>query len=394
MTRIGQNKRKFDDVMDSERSASTPQDVSNGPAEASVAATLRQARLRAGYDLRDVAETLRIRRVYLEAIEDARFGDLPGPVYAIGFVRGYAELLGLPGEELVLRFKDEIANIPNQTSLHFPEPVPEGRVPGGALLLIALLLALGAYGGWYYLSAKDRAIADVVPALPERFAVLLSNQTADPDDPAGALPPAMPDAMPEDGAEVVPEWATDAPLTAAEAPEAPAPATDPAPPAPAESARTLPAPAPVREDPPAPAAAAETGDEAYGSDVYAAEEGGDAVPAVTAEPAPPPAPPAAEVAALPPAAAGSGIVITATAQSWVQVRNAEGDLIMTRVLEPGETYRVPDVPGLRMVTGNAGGIRITVNGVEAPSLGNTGDVVRNVILEGDRLLAGTAARRR
>jgi len=75
------------------------------------------------------------------------------------------------------------------------------------------------------------------------------------------------------------------------------------------------------------------------------------------------------------------------------VRDSNGNLVMTRILEPGEVYRVPNTPGLRMVTGNAGGIRITVDGVETPSLGGMGDVVRNIVLDGERLLAGTAVGR-
>ncbi len=43
-----------------------------------VGALLKASRLRIGDDLRDIANILKIRYVYLEAIEDGRFEDLPG----------------------------------------------------------------------------------------------------------------------------------------------------------------------------------------------------------------------------------------------------------------------------------------------------------------------------
>src|SRR3989304_6123412 len=64
-------------------------------------------RARAGYgqDLVAVAAQLRIRATYLDAIEKGRFEDLPGATYAIGFVRSYAEYLGLDGADLGRRVR-------------------------------------------------------------------------------------------------------------------------------------------------------------------------------------------------------------------------------------------------------------------------------------------------
>ncbi len=120
----------------------------------SVAADLRDARLGLDRDLREIASALRIRHAYLEAIEEERFGDLPEPVYAIGFVRAYAGYLGLDGEEMVRRFKQEVSGLGKKTDLVFPEPFPESRITRSAILLISAILALAAYGGWYYLSTN------------------------------------------------------------------------------------------------------------------------------------------------------------------------------------------------------------------------------------------------
>jgi cytoskeleton protein RodZ len=49
---------------------------------------------------------------------------------------------------------------------------------------------------------------------------------------------------------------------------------------------------------------------------------------------------------------------------------------------------VPDRPGLRFDTGNAGGLEITVDGQTVPPLGPSGAVRRNIPLDADKLAAG------
>jgi cytoskeleton protein RodZ len=85
----------------------------------------------------------------------------------------------------------------------------------------------------------------------------------------------------------------------------------------------------------------------------------------------------------------SRIVIRATTASWIQVRNADRSVLFTGLLKPGDSYLVPDRPGLSMRAGNAGGLDITVDGKPAPSLGQLG-TVRNVALDPQSLMAPSA----
>jgi len=62
---------------------------------------LRNAREAKGLSLRAVADLTRIRAVYLQALEDEQFGQLPGAVYARGFLRTYADALGLDADRLM-----------------------------------------------------------------------------------------------------------------------------------------------------------------------------------------------------------------------------------------------------------------------------------------------------
>ena len=80
----------------------------------------------------------------------------------------------------------------------------------------------------------------------------------------------------------------------------------------------------------------------------------------------------------------SRIQIRATQDSWIQVRDGTGDLLMTRVLRPGDVYRVPDKAGLKMQTGNAGGLQVSVDGGQSAAMGSPGQVLRGVPLEPER----------
>ena len=182
------------------------------PDASRIGMVLRATRVQAGLELRDVATMLKIRHAFMEAIEEGRYQELPGTAYAVGFVRTYADYLGLDGDVVVRRFKDEVAGKVGHQSLYFPTPVPEGRVPGGAVLLVSLALAVGVYGGWYVLTATDRSIVDVVPALPQRLVSLLgsfgSHAPAPPPAPAPAGSASAPEVTP-----LVPPAPTAAPAT-------------------------------------------------------------------------------------------------------------------------------------------------------------------------------------
>jgi cytoskeletal protein RodZ len=60
-----------------------------------IGTALREARMNKGLDIADCAEAIFIRARYLAAIEDGRFEDLPDPAYVSGFVRAYADHLGV-----------------------------------------------------------------------------------------------------------------------------------------------------------------------------------------------------------------------------------------------------------------------------------------------------------
>ena len=108
------------------------------------------------------------------------------------------------------------------------------------------------------------------------------------------------------------------------------------------------------------------------------------------EPLPTPPTPWAADAAVPDQ---SRILIRASADAWVQVRDRAGGVLLNRILHAGETWPVPAGPNLLLTTGNAGGTELLVDGVPTPSLGGSGVVRRDLPLDPDlardgRLAAG------
>ncbi len=79
--------------------AEPPPGASAFPAPTS-GAELRDARQKLRLGLESIAERTKIRRAYLQAIEEERFGDLPAAVFLRGFLKEYARCLGLPPEEV------------------------------------------------------------------------------------------------------------------------------------------------------------------------------------------------------------------------------------------------------------------------------------------------------
>ncbi len=149
---------------------------------------LRDARVSSGLTVEDMSATLRIRRVYLNALEEGRVRDLPSPAYAVGFVRNYATALGLDAEEVVRRFRESMGTVaPRKQDLVFPEPVPERGVPAGVVVLLGAVIAVGAYVGWYQWSGSGQRSVDAVPAVPPRLENAARNGTS-PNPPPIAVP--------------------------------------------------------------------------------------------------------------------------------------------------------------------------------------------------------------
>ncbi len=426
-------------------------DLTSMVASSGVGTLLCATRMRMGRDLQRVAEVLHIRYTYLVAIEDGRYEDLPGQAYAIGFVRSYAELLGLDGNEVVRRYKEESAGVKRKVSFEFPIPTPDSGVPSGTLLLLAVVFGMSVYGIWYAIAGSDRSTVQLIQEVPSRLTALLdgnstSSATAEivgtdlagpgisvlqsdagrggegdeqtqvmsaednaakPDDSQIAAV----EATVEDTEELrpPPEVRTSAPSASpAETPKPPAAAkvtenrpaedrnvevaaTPNATPSTTQTpaAATVQTPKPVIAAPePAKPAAKDAPSSPRAESRTVSDDASETDEAAPAQP--PGANSGAEseqTASADGPAAADVVELRAKADSWIQLRDGE-ELLLTRLLRKGETFRVPERGGLTLMTGNAGGLEVLVNGKVMPPIGNEGTVARGVRLDPKGLQGG------
>ena len=293
---------------------------------AAIGETLRQARLRLGVDLNQVADKTKISLRFLQAIEADDYGKLPGGVFARMFVKQYADELGLDGASLAEEF---------QRSSNFVEPSPDlqtivearstfqpklqsldsvgDRVRSERLnsmlssliwVVAAVLVCSGAYYGFNH--------------LPKHFTLLGSNP---------------------------PETAEQSQTPKAEAPKAETQA-QPSPP---------PAAAPLPES--------------------TTPSGGNSPASPTEAPPATTAPPQSASAGQPAPAPGAGIELSlvATDKVWLSA-TADGKNVFSGILESGNSKIITASAKARLNIGNAGALIVTCNGKKYDPFGPAGQV--------------------
>jgi cytoskeletal protein RodZ len=261
---------------------------------------LRRAREARKLSLRDVAGATKISVTALEAIERGDLTRVPGGIYGRSFVRTYAAQLGLPADDLVRSFGEELARQQGEAAQQKARP----RVTDAdrdflerqrralrrlRLAVIATVLVVVAAAVWYGMTRYGAS-----------------------DDPAA------PDA--------------------ADSGTAPPPQLPPPPAAPPPSAGS---------------------------------------PTQTAA-LPPPPPAAATPATSAPEADGLVIEVTVTGDCWINVR-ADGQVVLERVLQRGETQRFTAQQSIVLDVGDAGVMDWTINGRAARRIGGQGQHRRATI---------------
>ncbi len=101
----------------------------------SVGNYLRRERELRKITLEEVSEQTRIQLQYLQAIESEHFEKIPGLTFARGYLRAYANYIGLVPEDVVLRFEDFLNKLTGDNPPESP-PVSHRRVYWTVLSLI------------------------------------------------------------------------------------------------------------------------------------------------------------------------------------------------------------------------------------------------------------------
>jgi cytoskeleton protein RodZ len=140
--------------------------------------SLREARLRQGLDYADVERVTKVRPKYLRALEDETFETLPAQTYVKGFLRTYAEFLGLDGQLYVDEYnsryvtrEDDVPFRPRRSTVRrSPGRTGDSSMVIGAIVGIAIVSAL-VIAAWRSGDETSQAprppVAEDVPAQAE-----------------------------------------------------------------------------------------------------------------------------------------------------------------------------------------------------------------------------------
>ncbi len=311
-----QSKSKNTESISSEAVAEKKTDSKpKAPKITKVGAMLKEVRLNQGLKTADVAKKLCIRKIYLDAIEDSNYKEIPPLPYGIGFIRSYANYLGLNGENIVELYKEE-TNISEPNDIHVLEPQPEASMPGMQYIVISLLAIVLIYLGWSSLSSNNEAETDIDVSQTDV-------QEVEADVPVDA------------GVIVVEDFNFEPPAEeAAVADEQP-----------------------MNEE--------KVEEQIRVSEQSYAEPVADNTPVVDTEKSSPentqktlPEQENATVSNIP----DNGVFIEVLKETWVEVKD-DSKLYLSKVLQKGDTYTVPEGKGMILSLGNYDGANVYINGV-------------------------------
>ncbi|MGF1474740.1 MAG: RodZ domain-containing protein [Geminicoccaceae bacterium] len=371
---------------------------------------LRALREENGETIEDVAAVLKIKPAFLRDLEEGELGNMPGRTYALGFLRTYANHLRLDGREVVEQIKKQSTALPDSPDLHYRTPLSENRRPTAIALATSALMIAAIYLGWSHLQKSAEISRDFIasiapgepPAVPTLASPTAGEATRSADSaqgepaegevtennepaPSGRRRPAAAGNAIASPSETEEQGTSTNPPQGDEAAQTPAQPTN---------ANEVTFATPVDE-------LLETQPEAPSTLELADQPEILETAALETEPAEPAFVTLVEqlmVELLPEEAdweartlgaqPGDGrVALVASEESWIEIRTAGGERVISDVLQAGDVFWAPGSDQLLLWTGNAGGLEMVVDGNRLPRLGSSGQVLRDVSLNADDLIA-------
>ncbi|MGN0919168.1 MAG: helix-turn-helix domain-containing protein [Alphaproteobacteria bacterium] len=137
--------------------------------DSSLGEILKTKRLKKKWDIEDVARKLRIKSVYLEALEQGHYYAFPARSYGVGFLRSYAKLLDLDPDKMIALFNHE-TNDEKEQPLDMLVMEKHFSLPSFKLIFAVFCLIVGLYFIWYGIAISyypDSLKQKELPAKPE-----------------------------------------------------------------------------------------------------------------------------------------------------------------------------------------------------------------------------------
>ena len=253
---------------------------------------LRRARLKKKLTIQDVEVAIRVSSQHITAIEENRLEVLPGRIYALGFIKSYAEFVELDSAKVLELLKRQAGEkIAPKSVTPVPSPILEDfSVPTGKVFALIFMLFIVLFIVKSHYESSSYLMEEQIPKVPKE----LIAQTTLLSKPEKVEPKV----------------------------EVPKPNTT------VSSLSELMGPPPVTNQ----------------------------------------------------------IVLKALDNVWLEIKDGTKQTVFSRVLAVGQEYWIPvGTNDQTMTLGNAGGLQISIDGQALPLLGKTGQVIRKVELNAEKL---------
>ena len=316
----------------------------------SIGEFFKQVREAKGLTLDEVASKTRIRTDFVKALEDGNFAKLPDQVFARGFVRSYARSLGLDEDDAINRFAQSAGayyDKQGERERLIVKQAGEERKRKANRKAVAIAIGIAVLTLIFLLSREQssllvrRSSSDLPASTPKRTPPPISeSQNAPPSQQSEVVPPALPIPPTSPAVKTKPSEPPTVPAKVGEGNNA-GPVTGSAPTVSAVPELADPAPASLGSDGPLGGISLE------GS---AATEG------------------------------QLALDLEATELSWVVVQ-IDGGSPQEALLRPGEKARWKGQDQFILTLGNAGGVKVELNGKPLKPFGPSGKVARDIVIK-------------
>ena len=352
--------------------------------------SLRDARRLQRQSLKEVSEQLRISVDYLSKLENGAFYDLPAPAYVNGFLRSYAQYLGLVPDALVARYAVLATSEDTKPCHKMPMTTrpPQRSAPAIASMLV--VFAAVAYGSWFWVKggSENSAISIIAtneiekPLKRDEILILdapideyakassegMAAQTKGSENPAGVIVTArdfngklaLKNSTASAGTEILQDKVK---LKTANSQKMNSESTTVSKSIFSDNNfnASLDAGTSARPD-------------QFAETQILVEPYSNSKKLQTSSTA---------VANL--RDPTQEIIIRAVASSWVEIVQDNGEEVLAKLMQAGDVYVVESDTRLYLSTGNAGGLTIVIGGDDPITMGGVGEIVRDLPLVTDKL---------
>jgi len=124
---------------------------------------LKKEREARSISLEEISKATKIRKVFLEAIEDGCIEKLPDEVFVKGFLHAYSKCLGLNNEEIVVRYKSYIDS--SKSAEEKETPPPQKSRFSMSLIIVSSVILFSIFCILIYLGQRKKEEVTIVPSV-------------------------------------------------------------------------------------------------------------------------------------------------------------------------------------------------------------------------------------